>query len=57
MELNIKLRHERSTKNTEKYIEIVEPGQNPVLVTQYVQKSAFKDGKCPDELLVTIRAD
>lgn len=43
-------KHERDTKNTRRYQEVVEEGKQPVIGTLYVRQSA----KPPDTLRVTI---
>ena len=55
-EVKVTLKHEKSTKNTEKYQEVVEYGETPIIGSQYLQKSAFKDdGKFPDEIQVIVK--
>lgn len=56
--LEVVMKHEKSTKNTEKYQEVVKYGEQAMIGTQYLQKSAFKDdGKYPDEIRVIIEWD
>ena len=56
--IEVILKHEKSTKNTEKYAEVVEYGETAVIGTQYLQKSAFKDdGRRPDEITVKVEWD
>lgn len=57
-QLEVVLKHEKSTKNTEKYQEVVEYGEQAMIGTQYLQKSAIKDdGQRPDEIRVTVEWD
>lgn len=57
-QLEVVMEHEKSTKNTEKYVEVVKYGEQAMIGTQYVQKSAFKDdGQRPDEIRVKVEWD
>ena len=56
--LEVVMKHEKSTKNTEKYVEVVEYGEPAFLGTQYIQKSAFKDdGQRPDQITIKVEWD
>ncbi len=44
---------ERETKNTVRYQEKADEGEHTI-GTLYVQKKAFKDGKFPESLTVTL---
>lgn len=55
MSISIDLEHDKSTKNTERYMEEVEYGQTAVIGILYIQKSAFADeGKAPEKITAQI---
>lgn len=55
MSISIDLVHEKSTKNTERYLEEVEYGQTAVIGTLYIQKSTFADeGKAPEKITAQV---
>lgn len=53
--VEITLKHDKSTKNTERFAEEVEYGQTAVIGTLYMQKAAFaEDGGAPESITVSI---
>ena len=56
--VEVVMKHEKETKRTEKYQEVVEHGEEPIIGSQYIKKSAFKDdGKRPEEITVKVEWD
>lgn len=47
---------ERATKNTQRYVEVVDEGEVPVIGTLYVQKKAVAALGNPEFLRVTVEA-
>jgi hypothetical protein len=57
-QIDIVMKHEKSTKNTEKYTEVVVYGEQALIGSQYIQKSAFKDdGNHPNEINISVTWD
>lgn len=54
MKLVVKLAFEKETTGAVRYKEVVKLGQQPVVVTQYVRKTAFAGGDVPEEITMTI---
>lgn len=54
--VDVKFVHERSTKNTERFSEVVEEGQSPFVGTLYLRKDKHRGIGSPLAITVTIRA-
>lgn len=57
MKLVVKLAFEKETTGAIRYKEVVRLGQPPVVVTQYVRKTAFAGGDIPENITMTIEWD
>lgn len=51
MQLEVKVFHVEDTRRTHRY-EALEP--NPVIDTIYIKKTAFADGKAPENITITV---
>ena len=52
--VEVTMAHEKSTKRTEKYNELVNPGAEPLIGSQYLKKTVFNGGQRPDQIKVTV---